>query len=1205
MLKASLKPIFLFLLTVPAFAGLSLVLNPGVNSGVVVDPNLPASQAWRVEFQLSGWTPPSVASTNIWDLNGIGATAELLSSNTLRFLDKRDVTSPSVCDLPLTGYSDVLVRLQRDPVGMQLICELWNFDGSGYTSGTAGIVTINPWPYSGGVFGDQYTSASLGFFREFSTLVPAGSRPPVTAAVGNLTDLKFDGNTLDDSGNGNNLSFPGARFAPTPDQIPISVIKTLGAPAWSNWVSLRAGYPGSLDGTASYSLADASSAVSYQWQELSGPSVLTWSNRTAAQPVVKGLIFGDYRFLLQVTDSAGKMATSTLDVGAVATDDNGVVIQANPAADLLFGPMIAFGKNPWQYQDYIAVHSATVRSSYIKSISPPSWINNLSGTIAFAPFYYTTPRETGLSNAIGAGDTTIVLSNASVLDLSVLPTIILIGPQAPAQEEVRICGVSGNTLTVCFDGRGWRQGLFSEVPTPQAWSSGTAVTQLKTSGTGTTFLTDFCPAGPGEEGQITTAAGTVSVAGGSTTIVGSGTNWTIPFLAGQRIRISGHHSGTSFFFFATVTAADSATSITLSRPYPASADTEGGLAYAIIQPQRLIARGWLRPDGSTGQQLSPVSSCESDTQMYHSAPDGISNTSAAFQTGQNYSWSATSWLSEFGPNYYDEVLAHYAGYFRSGYNLFLSNARGIGDYWTTMPELDQGYVNVTPRHAGITGVTAGALLDGRVNNWTLIRNMAKSGITGPFSGGAILSDCGTDVREDAYGLSWIALAAMFDPVDTGSSTTPNQRSYWKAQLANALTRDQGCIMNNVFSQPFYTGANGAFSLTQGSSTATGTGIPASLCSVAGTGTITVTNGSTSAVGTGFAQNQKIVILAVRNGVHFVFYSLFTANNPNSITLSTPFDGDSGTYSYQIESDQNFLSFATSINDEVNLNTFYACQWVSATTITLDRPWQGTTGTYNASRYLSTYVGFGATPFQNGIKTLAMKYAALGATGATSTGYQAMANTVANWILTEGFDPLTLGLYYARGFYNCEPPGIYKIGCDYGPDPDSKAAARTLSGEAQNALSLAYEASPTPTDLLFGDQFYGAQWGKPGYGTPPFSDGIYLSFLDMDSTFAYKWIGFLFGIGMSHQWPAVRLGGVQPPVPVTPSIGLDLAAVSGAASALIKVTEPSGAVAYYTCTASPCQVQVDARQGAPWHQVMYLDSQGHTLRQARPEILEVN
>src|SRR5205807_1620092 len=117
-------------------------------------------------------------------------------------------------------------------------------------------------------------------------------------------------------------------FAPTPNQVPVSLPKTLGAPFWSNWTSLRAGFPAQLDGSASYTLADASPAVTYQWQELSGPSTVIWRNRTAALPTITGLIFGSYSFQLQVKDSAGNAAVSSIDIGAVATDANGVVVQA-------------------------------------------------------------------------------------------------------------------------------------------------------------------------------------------------------------------------------------------------------------------------------------------------------------------------------------------------------------------------------------------------------------------------------------------------------------------------------------------------------------------------------------------------------------------------------------------------------------------------------------------------------------------------------------------------------------------------------------------------------------------------------------------------------------------------------------------------------------------------------------------------------------
>ncbi len=900
----------------PVFGGSSLVLTPGVTSASVADPNLAAGQSWRAEFQMHDWTVPS-GPTDIWDLNGIGAKAQLLPGGVLRFFDKRDSVTPSVCGLTLVGYINVLVRVQREVPANRFVCELWNYDGTGYTQNALTITNMLAWPYGGGRFGDAYTAVSLGFFRIFSTTVPDGSQAPVTATAGDLTDLKFDGNTKDDSGNRHGVSFPGAVFANTPGQRPFAVIKTAGAPFWSNVISFRAGYPATLDATASYSLADASSAVSYQWQEVSGPTTVKWSARDSATPTVTGLIFGTYRFRLQVSDASNKTASMDLDVGAVATDDNGVVIQANPAADLIFGPMIALGKNPWQYEDYIALHSAQLRSTAYAAISPPSWINNLAGTISYQPFYNTTSYQTTLAGAIAATDTTIALSDATKLDFSTLPTVIQIGYSAPAMEEVRICNAAGNTLTVCFDGRGWRQGLWNEVTAPQAWASGTQVTQMKTAGMGTQFLTDFCPAGPGEEGQIVSTAGTLSVTPNSTVLMGSGTAWSTS-LAGLRIRVSGTHSGTPFFFFAGVAAVNSATSITLTRAYPAAADAGGGLSYAIINPGRFIARGWLRSDGTTGQQKSPVSSCESDTQMYHSGADSIANTNTAPQTGQQYSWSATTWVSDAGPNYYDEVLAEYAGYLRSGLALFLNNAHSLGDYWAKNPELDEGYVGNSPRRVGATGLVAAAVLDNRSSNWTAIRKLASNAITGGFSGGAILSPCDTDVREDAYGLSWIALDAMFDP-------DPAQKAYAQSQLPLAYVRDEGCKNSDgSFAQPFYTGSQGSFTLTHGSTTAAGTSIPASVCNVISSGTITVTNGSSAATGTGFptlASGARIVIRGTHDGgQYYLYWATYNYNSTTSVTLTgtggviQPWAGDSGTFTYQIEGDNAYLSFATSDTD---------------------------------------------------------------------------------------------------------------------------------------------------------------------------------------------------------------------------------------------------------------------------------------------------
>ncbi len=1184
----------------PAFGGLSLSLTPGNTSVSVVDQRLLNSQSWRIEFQIHDWTIPTTPQGNatIWHMGGAGADAMIQPNGYFRLFDARDVTTP--CDLQLAGYNNVVVRVQRDAVAQRLVCELWNVDGTGYQQGARSIVSFpaTEWNNIGGAFGSPVTNVKLAFFRLLPTILPDGSQPPHTfTSESTITRFAFDGDTKDSSGNRHDAVFPGAAFVLTPSQLPASVPKTLNAPAWSNWVSARAGFPLSLDGAASFSMADGSDSVTYVWQQTAGPTTLRWSSRTAAQPVVKGLIFGTYSVRLQVTDVAGQIATNDLTFGAVATDDNGVVVQANPAADLLFGPMIAFGKNPWPWEDQKTLTAATVKKRMLATVSPPGWGVNLSGTISYTPSGASQPNQTTLAVAISATATTVTLTDATKLDFSTLPALLTLnapGVWSPL-EEIRICSVAGNVLTVCYDGRAWRAGQFDHVAAAQAWAVGTNVRQTVTSGTGTKFLTDFCPAGPGQAGAVIYSAGTVSATPGSTTLTGTGTSWTL-ILGGYRVRVQGAHGGQPFVFFATINTIGSGTTMTLSRPWPQDADSGTSLSYSIIDNPRSLVRGWIRPDGTQGRNAVDVSSCESDTRMFHHV---IFSNVIGNQTNQLLGYQTDSWFSEFGPNYYDEVLAHYAGYFRSGFNVFLNNARAVGDYLPTAPDFDENWIGIIPRRLGATGMAAAAVLDGRVNNWYTLRRLANSAIANPYAGGPILANCDSDTRETAYGLSWIALAALFDPVDTGDPNTPNQRSYWKAQLTKALVRDQGCKGSNYeFPAVTWNGA-GAYTLTQGSPIVKASGLAPSMCPVVASGTIDVSNGLQSGTGNGFTPSTKIVILAKRNGQPYPFYAQFTVNSPTSITLTGTFDGDTGTYPYQIESDYSWPAFAKDFSDHANINTLYACQWVDSNTIQLDRPWQGTSGVYQGSRYGE--LGYGQQPFFIGIKTFAMKLASLGATGATASGYSDLASGSATWLVTDGFDPASGGLRYAVEWGGCLPVHTPRLNCTYPTDPNSAAAARTLNAEAQNAVRVAYEANPTPQMKALGDEFYGAQWGKLG---GPYADSIYLNALDNDSIWQYKWLGFLFGIGMGHQWPAVRLGGVQPAVQVNPSIAFNLASAPGAASAQIVVTQPSGATSTFACNSSPCAVSADARQGAHWYRIQYLNASGAVISAADPEVLEV-
>ncbi len=391
----------LLLLFIPLslFAGQSLVLTPGVTQSFA-DANLAQGQSWRVEFQMHDWTlpAPGIYSAYVFYLGGTGLTAIIYPDGRLALTDVRDsLTRAQPCFLSLNGRQNVLVRFQRDAVNLSTVCEIWNADGTGYQQDLDSM-TIQGWTLSGGTLGSASTSAALGFLRVSSTLVGYGSRPPVTADTGDLVNLTFD--------SGSTIGIASGSYETTPGQNPVALAKTYGAPTWSNWVSLRAGYPAQLDGSQSYSLADGSAAVSYQWTQTGGPTTVSWSDATAGTPTIQGLIFGTYTFQLTVKDVAGNTASTSLQVGAVATDDNGVVVQANPNADKLFGPMIAFGKNPWGYADERAMRATVLRSAAYdaQGLTNPSWEVGRDGDLWMAAQDDDAGRRDGERQHDGAGE---------------------------------------------------------------------------------------------------------------------------------------------------------------------------------------------------------------------------------------------------------------------------------------------------------------------------------------------------------------------------------------------------------------------------------------------------------------------------------------------------------------------------------------------------------------------------------------------------------------------------------------------------------------------------------------------------------------------------------------------------------------------------------------------------------------------------------
>ncbi len=1199
-------------------AGKSVVLNPFIPLNVV-DPQLDPSQSWRIEFQMHDLVKPRLANAKLFYLSGTGIQADIFTDGSINFSDVRDQSDGGVpCRVPTGSMSDVLVRVQRTPIDLinaRLTCELWNVDGTGYVQQSYSVRIMSGYTGNGATIGNG-VSAKLGFFRIFTSIVAAGSRPPTTADPGDWTELKFENDFKDYSNHGHNASGQ-ANFVTTPDQIPISLPKTLGAPSWSNWVSLRAGFPAQLDGSASYSMADSTSAVTYFWQQLKGPSLVIWTNRTSAKPTITGLTFGSYTFSLRVQDAAGNTATTSLEVGSVATDNNGVVVNANPAVDAIFGPMIAFGKNPWGYMDERALKATTLRAAAYndQGINPPAWATPLPGTVTytFAGATHVAGGGTALCAAVAAPEqSAITVCDASKLDLSVLPTRIIIGDYPG--EEIRICSASGNVLTVCYDGRGIAPGPANDSyrTAARSWDNGSPVGQMKVTGAGTSFRSTLCPSGasgvaPFPMGTVLYSAGNVTVHHGSSAATGVGVNWTLPHASDPAyvIRIQATHGGAPYSFISRIDTVNSATDITMNRVFPADAD-DGTYSYQIVAADiQLPTLHYSRPDGSDAQLFWFSNGCESDTQLYLTLSHDIPSDNGTIQSGKQYSVaSIAGYAGATGVNFYGEDLAHRALYYRSGWAPALAAANTMSDQWAVSPYIAGGDAGGNPLSlgGGAIGAIAAAVIDNRVS-WSNLRGFMESArVPSP-------DHCNDDdTRDLAYQFAWVALGAQFDPVDAS-------RLRWQAKLKTIHDWEDSCKRpDNSWANAAFKAAQGpAVNLVKGSPTATGTGFNPQTCFGIASGTITVTHGSAEAVGSGFVSSNKIVIEGTSGGGPFSGFYRYLVKSANSLTLAVQWPGDSGTFPYVIENNDKLTSIGQTV-DDTQLQKNFGCTYASPTTLTLSRPWDGPTE--SAYLWQDILPGYSQQPFMMGIKANELRWASQLTTPVSPdtpvdpAGFAVLLSQAADWMHSSGYDPVTQGLFYGRVIQACEPATTPPAatwfdsrtpGCNNGLIPGYLEQARTLTAEASAAISAFYLNNPTPDNLLWGDTLYGSLWGyrpytAPGYYTDDYQgsnqDDIYLR--------SYKWTGFHFGMGMSHQWPAVRLGGVIAPKPRTVYVSFSQ---STGASAQMMVVAPSGAVKTYSCGAtSPCAIQVDDRQGAHWLQIQYLSAGGQIIAKSDPQLL---
>jgi hypothetical protein len=365
-------------------------------------------------------------------------------------------------------------------------------------------------------------------------------------------------------------------------------------------------------------------------------------------------------------------------------------------------------------------------------------------------------------------------------------------------------------------------------------------------------------------------------------------------------------------------------------------------------------------------------------------------------------------------------------------------------------------------------------------------------------------------------------------------------------------------------------------------------------------------------GTGFIAATRIAITGIKGGASFTGWYYFTRNSSIQITLasSATWPGDTGSITWMTDSTTWSTVFGRTA-DDAQFEKSWSCILDSPTQITLHRNWDGTTNTYQA--YNANVAGYAVQPYMLGIRERGWKWASQAATAAgdptTAANLLNLRSLAAQWQYSTARDPLTDGFYYAI-MPICLPISTASMDIcrgDVYPSDYGKVAAREFGGENQETLAAYYDYSASTT---WGDRMYGSLWGYAPYTT----GGVYTPADQLTEALpAYgavnntilgvgKWTGFFFGMGMAHQWPAARLGGIAPEVARAMQIGFSFPA--GAALAKFTSTAPNGKVTTTTCNASPCEVTMDARQGEHVLQMEYLTAGSVRVSLGDPMVVTV-
>ena len=604
-----------------------------------------------------------------------------------------------------------------------------------------------------------------------------------------------------------------------------------------------------------------------------------------------------------------------------------------------------------------------------------------------------------------------------------------------------------------------------------------------------------------------------------------------------------------------------------------------------LSGQSWVALAWNTIDGAgTGRALCPISSvtataitCQEN--MFEPSASGV--TAYLLPPADSHGWDFQAWTTENPSvtwNYYDVAIGLYRLYYRTGNTIYRTQARAFADItwqWT----LDHGYRSTSPRAASMISQFF-RVLDGHSERLPGLYSWIN--FEAPRWVPTFCPNC--DNREAGYMLWDIALGAKTDTDATRHAQYCSWLSTYTAQWNSVQAADgswpeeeyalnQGYVSApKSFSAPFiYEGAPWREAINLRAMEAAYESLNDT--SSRGCNNISLAPPTLAAI-------KKAEAWAVNYGRDSVnrgeYYEVNSQSNDQETVVnpagtvainlgSTTLAGSGthwmtagycdGTHFIGIQTAQTVYKIASCGND-------------TSATLSVAFGLYGETVNVGGSAYS---VAPSAFTVCNSLATYC--FGSSGDRNLTRTGCGAM-----GW------------LYYTTGI------SMYK---DWGDECYSATLGGPITGPDSSTSIGAFAPTCAGSfcDGFIGDVVAGARDCNAGNAAPCVPGSYVYSNLG-------KNFGEAFGAPAIDNELAWRLGGLAPAVNRTLWVSFSTAGVPQATQARITLTQPSGVAVTQTCSASPCAVQADARQGNHVVQIVYLSAGGQTLATGDPMVLVV-